>query len=107
MSFRILLRSPLQTCFRSSANTSLSPHQYLHQLEPEVRHAVIGNAGTIISFRVGSEDAAYLAPEFQERFEEVDLLQFPNFRIYLKLTIDGTPSLPFSALTLEPETLGA
>ncbi|MCP1751999.1 type IV secretory system conjugative DNA transfer family protein [Bradyrhizobium elkanii] len=77
-------------------------HQYLHQLEPDVRHAVLGNAGTIISFRVGSEDATYLAREFQERFEEVDLLQLPNYRIYLKLMIDGMPSRPFSATTLAP-----
>ncbi|MET4424269.1 energy-coupling factor transporter ATP-binding protein EcfA2 [Bradyrhizobium sp. JR18.2] len=78
-------------------------HQYLHQLEPDVRHAVLGNAGTIISFRVGSEDAAYLAREFQERFDEVDLLQLQNYHIYLKLMIDGMPSKPFSAHTLEPD----
>ncbi|MDA9475080.1 hypothetical protein XI03_11330 [Bradyrhizobium sp. CCBAU 65884] len=77
-------------------------HQYLHQLEPDVRHAVLGNAGTIISFRVGSEDATYLAREFQDRFDELDLLGLPNYRIYLKLMIDGTPSLPFSATTLSP-----
>ncbi|WP_246740467.1 type IV secretory system conjugative DNA transfer family protein [Bradyrhizobium sp. LCT2] len=78
-------------------------HQYLHQLEPEVRHAVLGNAGTIISFRVGSEDATYLVREFQDRFDEVDLLQLPNYRIYLKLMIDGVPSRPFSATTVAPE----
>lgn len=75
-------------------------HQYLHQLEQDVRHAILGNAGTIISFRVGSEDATYLAREFQDRFFEIDLLQLPNYRIYLKLMIDGTPSMPFSAITL-------
>lgn len=75
-------------------------HQYLHQLEPDVRHAILGNAGTIISFRVGSEDAAHLAREFQDRFVELDLLQLPNYRIYLKLMIDGVPSRPFSAVTL-------
>lgn len=79
-------------------------HQYLHQLEPDVRHAILGNAGTIISFRVGSEDATYLAQEFQERFDEVDLLKLPNYHIYLKLMIDGTPSKPFSAATVEPGT---
>ncbi|WP_051052552.1 type IV secretory system conjugative DNA transfer family protein [Bradyrhizobium liaoningense] len=77
-------------------------HQYLYQLQPDVRHAVLGNAGTIISFRVGSEDATYLAREFQARFNEVDLLQLPNYRIYLKLMIDGVPSRPFSASTLAP-----
>ena len=39
-------------------------HQYLNQLEPDVRHAVLGNAGTIISFRVGVEDTPYLVREF-------------------------------------------
>ncbi|WP_051052523.1 type IV secretory system conjugative DNA transfer family protein [Bradyrhizobium liaoningense] len=80
-------------------------HQYLHQLEPDVRHAVLGNAGTIISFRVGSEDAAYLAREFQEQFHEIDLLRLPNYRIYLKLMIDGMPSVPFSAKTLPSSSL--
>ena len=75
-------------------------HQYLHQLTPDVRHAVLGNTGTIISFRVGAEDAPYLAREFHEVFEEVDLLRLPNHHIYLKLMIDGMPSLPFSAITL-------
>jgi type IV secretory pathway TraG/TraD family ATPase VirD4 len=77
-------------------------HQYLNQLEPDVRHAVLGNTGSIISFRVGVEDAPYLVREFHERFEEVDLLRLPNYRIYLKLMIDGTPSTPFSAVTLDP-----
>src|SRR5262249_48182214 len=79
-------------------------HQYLHQLEPDVRHAVLGNAGSIISFRVGVEDAPYLVREFHERFAEIDLLQLPNYRIYLKLMIDGTPSKPFSATPLAPST---
>ena len=79
-------------------------HQYLHQLEPEIRHAVLGNTGSIISFRVGAEDASYLVREFHERFEEIDFLQLPNYRIYLKLMIDGTPSTPFSAVTLGPTT---
>jgi type IV secretory pathway TraG/TraD family ATPase VirD4 len=82
-------------------------HQYLHQLEPEVRHAVLGNTGSIISFRVGAEDAPYLAREFNGRFEEIDLLQLPNYRIYIKLMIDGTPSTPFSAITLSDADLSA
>ncbi len=75
-------------------------HQHLHQLEPDIRHAVLGNAGTLISFRVGSEDAGILASEFQPRFEVLDLLSLANRDIYLKLMIDGTPSRPFSAQTL-------
>jgi type IV secretory pathway TraG/TraD family ATPase VirD4 len=78
-------------------------HQYLHQLEPDVKHAVLGNAGTVVSFRLGAEDAPFLAREFQSRFKEVDLLQLPNHHIYLKLMIDGMPSKSFSATTLAPE----
>jgi DNA helicase HerA-like ATPase len=77
-------------------------HQYLAQLEPDVRHAVLGNAGTIIAFRVGGEDAPYFAREFQTRFETSDLMQLENHHIYLKLMIDGMPSKPFSAITLPP-----
>jgi len=75
-------------------------HQYMHQLDPDIRHAVLGNAGTIISFRVGAEDAPYLAREFVGQFDETDLVQLSNYRIYLKLMIDGSPSRPFSAKTL-------
>src|SRR5882724_107604 len=74
--------------------------QYLQQLEPDIRYAVMGNVGTLISFRVGVEDATYLAKEFQARFEPLDLMQLPNYHIYLKLMIDGMPSKPFSAVTL-------
>lgn len=75
-------------------------HQYLHQLEPEIRHAVLGNAGTIASFRTGPEDAPLLARQFYPRVESRDLLSLPNYQMYLRLMIDGTPSLPFSAESL-------
>jgi energy-coupling factor transporter ATP-binding protein EcfA2 len=73
-------------------------NQHLHQLDPDVRSAVLGNAGTLISFRVGAEDAPYLAREFQPTFDAGDLLNCPNQHIYLKLMIDGAPSKPFSAI---------
>lgn len=76
-------------------------HQHLNQLHPEIRHAVLGNAATLISFRVGPEDALTLAREFQPTFGVEDLICLPNRSIYLKLMIDGTPSRPFSARTLD------
>jgi hypothetical protein len=81
-------------------------HQYFHQLDPDIRHAVLGNA-TIISFRVGPEDAFVLAQELQPEFGVKDLLNLPNHDIYLKLMIDGAPSRPFSASTLSPTELTA
>jgi hypothetical protein len=77
-------------------------HQYLNQLEPDIRHAVLGNVGTLISFRIGAEDSPYMVREFADYVEEIDLLQMPNHRAYLKLMIKGTPSMPFSAVTLSP-----
>lgn len=80
-------------------------HQHLHQLEPDVRHAVLGNVGTLISFRLGAEDAQVISREFAPEFETEDLLNLPNYTIYLKLMIDGAPSRPFSASTLPPSAI--
>jgi hypothetical protein len=77
-------------------------HQHLAQIDDKLRGAVLGNAGTIISFRVGIEDAELLAKEFYPTFTESDLVGLPNHHIYLRLMIDGAPSEPFSAFTLPP-----
>jgi hypothetical protein len=63
---------------------------------------VLGNVGTLISFRLGPKDAGVIGLEFQERLTPIDLMNLPNFHIYLGLMIDGTPSIPFSAETLAP-----
>jgi hypothetical protein len=77
-------------------------HQYIDQLDERVRSAIIGNIGTIISFRVGTEDAKVLAKEFHPTFSETDLVNIPNHHIYLKMMIDGHTSNAFSAVTLPP-----
>lgn len=76
-------------------------HQHFAQLEPQVRHAVLGNAGTLIAFRLGAEDAALIAEEFQPTFDTFDLINLPNRHFYLRLMIEGAPSRPFSARTLD------
>jgi len=80
-------------------------HQHLYQLQPEVRHAVLGNVGSIISFRIGPEDANIIAREFDPPDASQDLMSLPNHSIYLKLMINGSPSKTFSATTLHPQTL--
>jgi hypothetical protein len=75
-------------------------HQYLTQLSTLMRDAILGNVGTLISFRIGAVDADLLAPEFYPEFTAADLNRLPNYQIYLKLMIDGVPSQPFSASTL-------
>jgi hypothetical protein len=80
-------------------NLTLS-HQYIEQLDEKIKAAIFGNVGTMISFRVGAEDARYLAREFHPVFTEADLVNLPNYHIYLKLLIDGVTSRPFSAITI-------
>jgi len=81
-------------------------HQYIGQLmtdqSTKVRDAVFGNVGTMIVFRVGADDAEFLAKEFFPRFDETDLVNLDSYNIYLKLMIDGITSDPFSAITLPP-----
>jgi len=79
-------------------------HQFQHQLEPEIRHSVLGNAGSVIAFRVGPEDAPLLAKLFEPKFQALDLVNLPNHSIYLRLMIDGVPSVPFSADTIRQTT---
>jgi type IV secretory pathway TraG/TraD family ATPase VirD4 len=99
-SFTTLMLANMMSELRKYGVGLTLAHQHLHQLEPDIRHAVLGNAGTLVSFRVGPEDAATLAREFQPTFGVEDLLNLPNHDIYLKLMIDGTPGRPFSAQTM-------
>lgn len=78
-------------------------HQYLGQLAPDIRHAVLGNAGTIAAFRVGAQDAALLAREFEPTFQARHLIELPNYSIVLRLMIDAQVSAPFRAVTLPPQ----
>ncbi|MDP4103340.1 MAG: type IV secretion system DNA-binding domain-containing protein [Bacillota bacterium] len=75
-------------------------HQYIDQLHPDIRKAILGNVGTIISFRIGANDADLLKPEFNSLFDVEDFIRLPQYAIYLKLLIDGTTSESFSAYTL-------
>lgn len=74
-------------------------NQYLSQLPEPIQKAIFGNVGTLISFRVGADDADLLQREFAPVFHAVDLINLPRFSMYLKLMIDGVTSQPFSATT--------
>lgn len=77
-------------------------HQYIEQMSEEVRAAVFGNVGTMVTFRVGAFDAEVLEKEFMPYFTAQDLVNLGFVQIYLKLMIDGVTSQPFSATTLPP-----
>ncbi len=84
-------------------------HQFISQLSVEkegssaidsrMREAVFGNAGTMISFRIGVEDAEVMSKEFAPVFNEFDVINIDRFNAYVKLMIDGTASRPFNMQT--------
>ena len=83
-------------------NVSLTiAHQYIDQLSESIRKTAFGNIGSLISFRVGSEDAHYLAHEFSPIFSPDDLINLSAREIGVKLSIDGKTSEPFSARTID------
>ena len=77
-------------------------HQYVDQMEEDVRNAVFGNVGTTITFRVGPLDAEVLEKMFEPTFMATDIVSLGFAQIYLSLMIDGIGSPPFSARTLQP-----
>ena len=76
-------------------------HQYIKQMEEHVMDAVFGNVGTIVSFRVGAEDAEFLEKWFQPDFMMNDIVNLGKRNMYIKLMINGVSSKGFSAGTLD------
>jgi hypothetical protein len=77
-------------------------NQFTTQLTPEIRDAVFGNIGTIVSFRIGQNDVESISKYFQPIFTEDDLLRVPNHNAIIRTLIGGVPTQPFSMATLPP-----
>lgn len=75
-------------------------NQYVSQMDPVVRDAVFGNVGSMISFRVGADDATFLSKYFAPQFEPNDIMTLHNRTFVATMTIKGEKSIPFSGLTL-------
>jgi len=75
-------------------------HQYLAQLTPAIRDAVLGNIGTSVVFRLGGHDALLLEPEFAPAFTANDLQQLERYHVAVKMLARGESLKPFSARTL-------
>ena len=78
-------------------------HQFTAQLTEKIRDAVFGNVGSMISFRVGAQDAEFLVKQFEPVFSENDLLNIDNFNAYVKILVNGQTTKPFNIKTLSPE----
>jgi hypothetical protein len=89
-------------------------HQYIGQLVgkteaygqggTKMRDAVFGNVGSIMSFKIGAEDAEYMAKEMAPVLSEQDVIGIPNFNCYVKLNVNNTTSRPFSMATYYDES---
>ncbi len=71
-------------------------NQFIGQMDEEVKNAIFGNVGTLVSFRVGVTDANYLQHEYQPVFTEADLINVDRFNAYIKTVVNGEPVPPFS-----------
>lgn len=78
-------------------------HQFIGQLTEEIQKAVFGNVGSMVSFRVGAEDAEFLVKQFEPVFNDQDLINVDNFNAYIKLMINNETSQPFNLMTEPPE----
>jgi hypothetical protein len=77
-------------------------NQFTTQLSDEIRDAVFGNVGTVVSFRVGTADAEFLEKQFRPIFDIDDLQFLPNANTVVRMMISGVPVQPFSMATLPP-----
>ncbi|MFT5849904.1 MAG: hypothetical protein ACI9H6_000730 [Patiriisocius sp.] len=77
-------------------------HQFIAQLDEDIKDAVFGNVGSMAVFRTGPEDAQFLEPQFAPTFESSDLMNVPNRTAYMRVLANGTPTKPFSMATHAP-----
>lgn len=86
--------------YRLSLNIA---HQYIAQLDENIKNAVFGNVGSMAIFRVGPDDAKYLETQFAPTFTASDIMKVENYHAYLKMLVRGEPKKPFDIETLPPE----
>ncbi len=77
-------------------------HQYIKQMPEKIRNSVFGNVGSLVSFRVGAEDAEFLVKQFTPVFDQNDLINLDNFNAYVKLLINSLTSKPFNLIFEKP-----
>lgn len=86
--------------YRLSLNIA---HQYINQLEDNIKNAVFGNVGSMALFRISPEDAEFLEPKIKPTFTAQDLTKLDNYNAYVNMLVKGTPVKPFNMKTLPPE----
>ena len=86
--------------YRLSLNVA---HQYISQLEDNIKNAIFGNVGSMAVFRVSPEDADFLEPKFKPTFSAQDIIKIDNYNAYVSMLVKGQPTKPFNMKTVAPE----
>ena len=97
--FQNITTDSISTIFSEARKYKLSltvAHQFIAQLDDDIRDSVFGNVGSIASYRVSSEDAEYLEKQFAPVFSARDLMNVDNYNCYVKMLSSGRPVNPFS-----------
>lgn len=81
-------------------------HQFIKQLDEPIRDAVFGNVGTIVSYRIGVEDAEFMEKQFDPVFTQYDLVNLRRFTAVVRLLVGGTPERPCSITVPMPNAIG-
>ena len=77
-------------------------HQFIEQLEDNIKDAVFGNVGTMVVHRVSPENAEVFAKQFEPVFEPTDIIKLENLNCYIKMLVGGVPAKPFNSKTPFP-----
>jgi hypothetical protein len=86
--------------YRLSLNVA---HQFIAQLDDDIKNAVFGNVGSMAVFRVSSDDATYLESRFKPTFTASDIMKIDNYNCYMSMLGNGSPMKPFNVATIPPE----
>ena len=78
-------------------------NQYLSQIDTlNILKSIFGNVGSLITFRVGPEDAQKLSPQFYPDIYADDLISLPNFTAIIRTNVAGERVRPFTLKTIKP-----
>lgn len=86
--------------YRLSLNVA---HQYIAQLQDDIKNAIFGNVGSMAVFRISPEDAQFLEPKFKPTFTAQDITKLDNYNAYMSMLVKGQPTKVFNLATIAPE----
>jgi len=103
--FQNITTSSISTILSEARKYKLSlsiAHQFIGQLSADIKNAVFGNVGNIVVYRVGADDAEYLAKQLEPTYKASDIMNIDNYNAYIKMLVHGKPTEPFNIQAMTP-----